>query len=98
MALKSQRSEAIEREEALQVAHCNVHACIRMLKDVAARLYQLLILLSVAHSRTQSQLKGVWSWADKERKALVRQVCELGHARFVGCAQASELVYLHAHS
>jgi hypothetical protein len=38
-ALKSQRSEALQREEALQ-----------------------------------SQLSGLWNWADKERKTLVRQV------------------------
>ena len=41
-ALKSQRSEALQREEALQ-----------------------------------SQLTGLWNWADKERKTLVRQVSEL---------------------
>ena len=41
-ALKSQRSEALQREEALQ-----------------------------------SQLSGLWTWADKERKTLVRQVPEV---------------------
>ena len=103
--LKTQRSEAQQREEALQVlrmqplfavcehvrghenrhelsAPCAVCPCssnvvtmFPTLAGVRSPPNSACSLMALATSSLwQSQLRGLWDWADKERKTLVRQV------------------------